>query len=160
MTWMQRYDRQWRAELAMAAAVTERGDRERLLAILRSTGAQSANYRLDDLCAVYCRGPLGGADIDRIIGRDEQYITVRVRMYGAGYLAPEAWLHSWTRRRVHRKGEWVVRSYAEWLDENVTCILRKGTTEVRTWHGEWTRIAEEADYLAIATAAAIEAHAA
>ncbi len=149
------------AQAALAAAVIAAADVDALVALLGATPAQSADDRGDDICAVYARGPLTGADVSTIEGRPAAYLEQSRKMLGASYDKPQAWTHSWTRRRVRRGGAEVILSQADWLRENALAILRAGAVEVKTWRGDWVRVASaDVDYRAIALAAAAQSAAA
>lgn len=120
---------------------------DELVAVLASTPAESADDRGDDLCSVHVRGVLSDADVDRLIDRrTEAYRREVATVYGAPYEAMRVWRHSWTRRAVRVSGERVVRSRADWLAENATCILRMGGAEVKVYGGQWVRVAEDLPY--------------
>lgn len=146
--------RRARAAVALAAAVTASANARRLVAILASTPAQSAEDRLDDLCAVCVRGPLSIADVWAVEGQPATHEESFRKVYEAHLDERISWHHSWTRRRVRRGGVERVLSRDEWLHENAVCILRAGGVEVKIYGSEWERIAPEADYRAVALAAA------
>lgn len=146
--------RRSRAQTAIGALVAANADRALLVSILRATPAQSADDRPDDLCAVYVRGPLTGADVSRVEGRDDAFVNRLRAFLGASYDRAQPWQHSWTRRRVSRNGVEQILTRDAWLEENATCILRSGGVEVKAYGGEWVRIAAEADYPTAAPASA------
>lgn len=142
------------AQAALAAAVLAAADVDALVALLGATPAQSADDRGDDICAVHARGPLTGADISIIEGRPAAYIEQIRQVYGSSYDAATPWLHAWTRRRVRRNGREVILGRANWLRQNALYLLGAGAVEVKTWRGDWVRVASaEVDYRAIALAA-------
>lgn len=120
---------------------------DELLAVLAATPAESADDRLDDLCAVHVRGVLSDADVDRLIDcRTPEYRREVSAVYGESYTALRVWKHSWTRRSVRVNGERVVCSRTTWLKENATAILRAGGALVKPYGGNWVRIAEDIPY--------------
>lgn len=146
--------RRHRAAKALGLAVIARADITALSAVLAATPAETAEDRLDNLCAVWVRGALSSADVAAIEGQSSERITEFVNAYGSDYTSPRVWRHSWTRRHPRRNGERVRLSREEWLNENALCILRAGGVAVRPFGGQWIRVAADADYVSIALQAA------
>jgi hypothetical protein len=148
-----RETRRHRAQTALGNVLVAAADVDRLIAILAATRAESAVDRRDDLCAVYVRGPLSDAEVMEIDATPEGERAAFRAAYGEALDAKKTWRHDWLFRTVRREGQVVTMSREAWLRENALAILRDGGVEVRIYGGEWTRVAPEADYKAIAMVA-------